>query len=165
MTRWVLTAILFFLFTTLVVVAQVKEPTIIRKQVSLRSGELIISAVELENTHKRSYAGDFTGNRCKLTSKAEGVIWVIACEGKNIPAKSVSVQTAEGRVFSQTCWSSQGGASKLDAKDNRIGGGLQTKFLAAGGNHFELGIEFQKLGKERSTPEKWNGIRRFYGYV
>jgi hypothetical protein len=134
MTRWVvnLTAILFFLFTTFVTVAQVKEPTIVRKQVSLRSGELIISTVELQNTHKRFYTDAFSGNKCDLTSKAEGVIWVIVCEGKDIPAKSVSVQTTEGRMFNQTCWSSQGGVSKLDAKGNRIGGGPQTKFLAVG---------------------------------
>lgn len=112
------------------VAAQTNKSTLVRKQVSLKSGEREIVAVTLENTHSRSYTD--SSSTCDLTNKAEGVIWRIVYEGKNIDFKAVTVANEQGRLFQQTCWSKQGSVYTLDAAGNRTGGGPQTEILAVG---------------------------------
>lgn len=101
---------------------QMRKPTIVRKEVSLKSGGKEINAVTLENTHSRSYTDQWSGNRCDLTEKAEGVIWSVVCEGKDVPADDISLQDEQGRKFNKTCWNRQG----------TINGVAQTSFLAYG---------------------------------
>ncbi len=127
-------AVLIFVSTAMLcgVAAQINKPTVIRKQISLKFGGKEIVAVELENTHSRSYTKSFSRQRCVLTDKAEGVIWKIVCEGEPIDAKDVALEDEKGRKFQHTCWSSQGTVYKIDASGNRTGGGPQTEFLAFG---------------------------------
>lgn len=108
------------------------KSTVVRKQLSLRFGGKEIVAVELENTHSRSYTDSFSRRQCNLTDQAEGVIWRIICEGEGIAAKDIVVEDEKGRKFQHTCWSSQGTVYKIDASGNRTGGGPQTEFLAFG---------------------------------
>jgi hypothetical protein len=112
--------------------AQTPKSTTVRKVVSLKSGEIVIKAVTLENTHSRSFTDPFSQQQCDLTQKAEGVIWRITCEGEGIAAKEVMVEDESGRQFTHTCWSRQGAISQIDAKGKPTGGGPQTEFLAVG---------------------------------
>lgn len=112
--------------------AQTPKSTTVRKVVSLKSGEIVIKAVTLENTHSRSFTDPFSQQQCDLTAKAEGVIWRITCEGEGIAAKEVLVEDESGRKFTHTCWNRQGTISQIDAKGKPTGGGPQTEFLAFG---------------------------------
>jgi len=118
------------------VAAQGNKSTVVRKQVSLKSGGKEITAIELENTHKRFYRDPFappmSPNRCSLVNTAEGVIWRIVCEGKDISAKEVSLDDESGRKFIQTCWTKRGTVYTTDANGQRTGGGPRTEFLVAG---------------------------------
>ena len=99
-----------------------RKPTEATKKVSLKSGDKEITAISLKNTHSRSYEDDFSHNRCDLTAKAEGVIWMIVCEGKDIPVAAISLKDEQGRKFTRTCWNSQGTINDIE----------QTSFIAFG---------------------------------
>lgn len=148
--------VLIFVSTVMLcgVAAQTNKSTLVRKQVSLKFGGKEIVAVELENTHSRSFTNLLSQQRCDLTEKAEGVIWRIVCEGDGIAVKDVSVEDNKGRKFHQTCWSSQGTVYKVDASGKRIGGGPQTEFLAFGPDDSKkLKITFGDASAELEMPK------------
>jgi hypothetical protein len=112
---------------------QTREPTTVRKEVSLESGGKMITVVKLENTHSRSFTDPITREECELTKLAQGVIWRVTLEGSEIPVKEVRLQDERDRKFQQTCWVRQaGGVYQIDATGKRIGGGPRTEFLTFG---------------------------------
>jgi hypothetical protein len=69
------------------------------------------SKFRLKNTKGRSYQPDsFSGRRCELTDKAEGVIWVATGEGHALQGadKKLVFKDERGRQFGHTCWTSSG---------------------------------------------------------
>ena len=69
------------------------------------------SRFRLKNVKSRSYEPDsFSGQRCTLTKKAEGVIWVATGEGHALSdaGKKLSFKDDLGRQFGHTCWTRSG---------------------------------------------------------
>ncbi len=111
--------------------AQTKRPTIINKEVSLNSDGKVVTFIELENTHSRSYQGII--NRCALSEKNEGVIWRIVCVGAKFSGKEISIRNERDQLFEPVCWSSTSEYSKKsDKSDNIIYEGPTTELLFAG---------------------------------
>jgi len=83
------------------------KPGTVRKDVSLISKGKTITAVELQNTHTRSYSMETGVQRqiCTLNEKTEGVIWTVVGEGKDIPADAIVLEDGVGRPFPHVCWS------------------------------------------------------------
>jgi len=69
------------------------------------------SRFRLKNTKSRSYsAGLPSTNRCDLTDKAEGVVWVATGDGLELAGadKKLTFKDEQGRELRYTCWTSSG---------------------------------------------------------
>ncbi|MFS8084654.1 MAG: hypothetical protein ACMG6H_03425 [Acidobacteriota bacterium] len=130
------------------VAAQSNKSTSVRKEVSLKFGGKEITAVELENTHSRSYTDSSIRQRCDADKKTEGVIWVIVCEGKAITKGDISFEDENGLKFQHVCWSrkTQGIYSRR--------GGDETEFLTVGpGDSKKVKITFGDASAEIEMPK------------
>lgn len=82
-----------------------------RANLSLACAGGTFSKFRLKNTKARSYEPDsFSGQRCTLTDKADGVIWVATGEGHALQdaEKKLSFKDERGRPLEHTCWTSSG---------------------------------------------------------
>ncbi len=131
---------------------QTSQSTTVRKEVSLKFDGKEIKAIELENTHNRSYsyapAPALPKQRCNVDEKTEGVIWIIICEGKDIAKGDISFEDEKGRKFQHLCWSrkTQGIYSRR--------GGDETEFLTVGPDDSKkVKITFGEASDEIEMPK------------
>ena len=123
----------------------VQAPSVTSREIRLGSGERMFNSIVLTNTHSRAFTDDSrppapppappVPNRCTLDEKTPGVIWKIVLRGATAAAKDITVTDDAGHELRQVCWNSSGAVYQIDAVGNRIGGGPQTEFLAAGADN------------------------------
>ncbi len=116
----------WFLVPTLA--PSINQSTVVREEVSLKSGDNTITAVILENTHQRTYkkqtlVDSSTDQECRLNRGVEGVLWKIVFVGAFIEAEEIQLEDNLGREFRETCWT---------RKSFVMGGDIQTEILAVG---------------------------------
>ena len=74
----------------------------------LACGSGTFSEFSLTNTNERSYSS--MGQTCKLSSQAEGVIWIASGAGHAMSdaGEKLVFKDEQGRLFTSTCWVQSG---------------------------------------------------------